>query len=169
MCRHYLLLVASQELTPALWAKVAPSDIVQDTLMAAGHDFPRFLGENEEELLAWIRRILRNNVTEVHRQFQTEKRQASREVPLSEVPRAEMPVDTADSSSREFQAREEDEKVKKSPATAARTLSSSVADAHDRRIIVRADCGDDGQHRRCCLQSVGTLRRRVHETYEAAR
>ena len=44
ICRHYLLLVANQELAPALWAKTAPSDIVQESLMEAGHTFPRFHG-----------------------------------------------------------------------------------------------------------------------------
>jgi RNA polymerase sigma-70 factor (ECF subfamily) len=81
-CRRYLLLVANQELAPVLRAKVGASDIVQDTLLEAGRDFPCFLGATEEELLGWLRRILRNNVANVHRQFETEKRGVGREVPL---------------------------------------------------------------------------------------
>ena len=113
LCRHYLLLVAGTELTPALWAKVAPSDIVQDTLMAAGRDYPRFAGGNEEELLAWLRGILRNNVADAHRQFQTEKRRASREVSLTEVPPSELPLDQTESPSRQAQTHEQDEQVEK--------------------------------------------------------
>lgn len=113
LCRQYLLLVAGTELTPALWAKVAPSDIVQDTLMAAGRDYPRFLGSNEEELLAWLRGILRNNVADARRQFQTEKRQAAREVPLSEVLPSELPLDQTESPSRQAQTHEQDEQLKR--------------------------------------------------------
>lgn len=113
MCRHYLLLVAGKELAPALRAKIAPSDIVQDTLMAAGRNYPRFLGGSEEELLAWLRGILRNNVADIHRQYNTEKRQASREVPLAEVPRDEIPLDPGDSPSWQVQVREQDEQLEK--------------------------------------------------------
>jgi RNA polymerase sigma-70 factor (ECF subfamily) len=86
LCRHYLLLVASQELTPALQVKVSPSDIVQETMMEAGRDFLRFQGHTEEELLAWLRRILRNNVTNTRLHFETGKRQIDREIPLTEAP-----------------------------------------------------------------------------------
>lgn len=113
MCRHYLLLAANQELSPALAAKVAPSDIVQESLMEAGRDFPRFRGTNEEELLAWLRGILRHNAANVRRHFETEKRQMAREVPLVDVPRAEMPVEQTESPSRQAQAHEQDEQLEK--------------------------------------------------------
>lgn len=113
LCRQYLLVMANQELTPALWAKVAPSDIVQDTLLAAGRDFPRFHGNSEEDLLAWLRGILRNNVANVQRHFETEKRQVAREVPLDEVPRDEMPPDREESPSGLARAHEQDAQVEK--------------------------------------------------------
>ena len=108
ICRHYLLLVANQELAPALWAKTAPSDIVQESLMEAGHTFPRFHGGTEDQLLAWLRGILRNNVANVRRHFETEKRQVSREIPLAETPLDEMPPDQAESPSRQAQAHEQE-------------------------------------------------------------
>jgi RNA polymerase sigma-70 factor (ECF subfamily) len=111
MCRHYLLLVANKELTPALWAKVAPSDIVQDSLLEAGRDFPGFLGDSEEELLAWLRSILHNNVLNIRRHFETGKRQVELEVPLEQCPDDQLlkgmssPTETP---SRQAQAREQD-------------------------------------------------------------
>jgi RNA polymerase sigma-70 factor, ECF subfamily len=113
MCRHYLLLAANKELAPALWAKIAPSDIVQESLMEAGRIFPRFHGSSEEELLAWLRGILRNIVADAHRHYTTEKRQVANEVPLAEVPQLEMPLDPGESPSREAQAREQDEQLEK--------------------------------------------------------
>src|SRR5262245_62001455 len=65
LCRRYLLLLAQQELSPVVSAKVAPSDIVQETLMEAGRDFLDFRGATEKELHGWLRRILRNNVSNV--------------------------------------------------------------------------------------------------------
>jgi RNA polymerase sigma-70 factor (ECF subfamily) len=106
MCRHYLLAVANKELTPALWAKVAPSDIVQDTLLEAGRDFRAFHGGNEEELLAWLRGILRHNVANVRRHFETGKREVVREVSLEESTALSF-----ETPSREAQAREQDEQL----------------------------------------------------------
>jgi RNA polymerase sigma-70 factor, ECF subfamily len=116
LCRHYLLLVANQELTPALWAKIAPSDIVQDTLLEAGRDFPGFLGGNEDELLAWLRSILRNNVANVRRHFETEKREVDREVPLEECSPEELlegAVSPTETPSKYAQAREQDEQLQR--------------------------------------------------------
>jgi RNA polymerase sigma-70 factor (ECF subfamily) len=116
ICRHYLLLVANQELTPAPGAKVAPSDIVQNTLLEAGRHFPRFHGSTEEELLAWLRGILRNNVANVHRHFETEKRQLAREVPLEDSATRILPqgaVSPTETPSMQPQARERDEQLEK--------------------------------------------------------
>jgi RNA polymerase sigma-70 factor (ECF subfamily) len=115
-CRRYLLLVANQELHAALHPKVAPSDIVQDTLMEAGRDFPRFQGATQEELLGWLRGILRNNVANVHRHFETDKRQVALEVPLAETPLVELRdriLDPAESPSGVALARERDEQLER--------------------------------------------------------
>lgn len=110
MCRHYLLLIANQNLSPALAAKVAPSDVVQDTLMEAGRHFVRFSGSSEEELLAWLRGILRNNVADTHRRYNTEQRRVNREVPLEEYKEDELlqgMSSPTDSPSKQAQAHEQ--------------------------------------------------------------
>lgn len=84
--RGYLLMQAEQELPGTLRAKVAPSDIVQETAIDACRDFPTFQGTTQEELYAWLRAILRNNVTDAVRRFElTQKRGAGREQSLSVV------------------------------------------------------------------------------------
>jgi RNA polymerase sigma-70 factor (ECF subfamily) len=115
-CRRYLLLVANQELIPGVRAKVAPSDIVQDTLLEAGRDFPHFRGLTEEELLGWVRRMLRNNVANAHRRFEAEKRQVDREVRLEDgladavLHKAHQQTETP---SMHAQAREQDEQLER--------------------------------------------------------
>jgi len=82
-CRNYLLSIANQELPPVLRAKLGASDLVQDTALEAQRDFAAFEGEQLEQLLGWLRRILLNNAANVSRQYrQTEKRDVARELPL---------------------------------------------------------------------------------------
>ncbi len=83
-CRNYLLLIANQELPLALRAKLGPSDLVQDTAFEAHRDFASFEGEQLEQLLAWLRRILLNNAANVNRRYQgTSKRDIHREQALT--------------------------------------------------------------------------------------
>jgi RNA polymerase sigma-70 factor (ECF subfamily) len=82
-CRGYLMLVAQKELDPALRAKGGASDLVQETLLDAVRAFPQFQGQREEELLAWLRRMLLNNVVSFARRYRDAgKRQVGREIPL---------------------------------------------------------------------------------------
>jgi RNA polymerase sigma-70 factor (ECF subfamily) len=84
--RNYLWTVAHQELTADLRPKVAPSDLVQETLMEAHRDFPGFTGQEQRDLLAWLRRILLNNLANAQRKYRgTEKRSISREVGLGGI------------------------------------------------------------------------------------
>lgn len=83
-CRTYLLHVAEHELDANLRAKGGASDIVQQTFMEAQQDFSRFSGTSEAELLAWLRRMLLNNIANFRRTYvQTAKRSAKKEVPLA--------------------------------------------------------------------------------------
>jgi RNA polymerase sigma-70 factor (ECF subfamily) len=114
MCRHYLLLVANQELTPTLQVKVSPSDIVQETMMKAVGNFPRFQGHTHEELLAWLRGILRNNVINARMHFEASKRQIDREIPLREAPGEGFQqnlLDRGESPSGLASAREQNERL----------------------------------------------------------
>lgn len=79
-CQNYLLGIANQEIAPELAGKVGASDAVQETMMEAHAAIERFEGHNEEELLAWLRAILKHNLTDLVRGFaSTQKRQINRE------------------------------------------------------------------------------------------
>jgi RNA polymerase sigma-70 factor (ECF subfamily) len=110
-CRAYLLLVAARELDPALRAKGGASDLVQQTFLEAQRDFAAFHGNSEAELLAWLRRLLLNNVANFSRAYRgTGKRDVGREVALgaggaSGVGDSAVPADTPSPSS-EFLAGE---------------------------------------------------------------
>lgn len=81
--RNYLLLIAQQEMDPALNAKVGPSDLIQETFLEAQRDFQHFHGHSEPELLAWLRQLLHNNLANLARFYRdTAKRDIQREVPL---------------------------------------------------------------------------------------
>lgn len=83
-CRQYLLMVANHAMTPELRAKVAASDIVQETFLEAHQHFGAFRGSTRPELLAWLRRILECRMANTRRSFlATEKRAIAREVPLA--------------------------------------------------------------------------------------
>ena len=84
VCRPYLWSSAARCLPGELKAKVAPSDVVQETLMQARKNFPRFNGTTESELKAWLRGILVHNVQDVSRRFLgTAMRELGREVSLA--------------------------------------------------------------------------------------
>lgn len=82
--RRHLLLAAHRELPVSLRGKVGPSDLVQETAVDARRDFPSFRGSTAEECFAWLRSILRNNVVDAVRRYETaQKRAASREISLA--------------------------------------------------------------------------------------
>ena len=82
-CRNYLLLIANKELAQELKAKAGASDLIQETFVEAQRDFPRFQGSTDDELRAWLRQILLNNVSNVARSFRdTGKRNIALEMSL---------------------------------------------------------------------------------------
>lgn len=84
-CRAYLLLIANRELDEQLKAKGGGSDLVQETFYEAQRDFARFTGSSQDEMLAWLRRILLNNVANFRRfHLETGKRNAGLEIPIQE-------------------------------------------------------------------------------------
>src|SRR5262245_22716260 len=81
--RDYLLLVATEELHPALTAKGGASDLVQDAFFRAQRGFSGFRGQSRTEWRNWLRMILIRSLAHHHRRFgSTEKRRQGREVPL---------------------------------------------------------------------------------------
>jgi RNA polymerase sigma-70 factor, ECF subfamily len=85
-CREYLLLMAARGLDADLIAKGGPSDLVQDTLLGAYRDFGAFHGSSRDELLAWLRKILQNNLAVHRRRYRgTRKRQLSLEIQIGSM------------------------------------------------------------------------------------
>lgn len=86
-CRSYVGVVAQACMQRRLRTKVDASDLIQQTMLEAHRGLKNFRGETEAEWLAWLKRIVAHNATDVARKFHgTEKRQANREVPLHVAP-----------------------------------------------------------------------------------
>ncbi len=82
-CRGYLLAIARPRLDQRLQAKLGGSDLVQQTLAHAHRDFRNFRGDTQNDLIAWLRSILDNEIARANRDYlSTAKRDVSREVPL---------------------------------------------------------------------------------------
>lgn len=106
----------NQDLDPRLRTKLGASDIVQETLFAAQHSIEEFRGSTEQDLLAWLRGILMNDLLENRRKFRgTAKRQIDREVPLAgDSVRNEPPIDVVsnqDTPGTEAMLREQAEQL----------------------------------------------------------
>ncbi len=83
--RPYLHVLATAQLGRHLRAKCDPSDLVQQTLLEAHRDFDGFQGEQEGELLAWLRRILAHNLFNEARRYAAQQRDAARELSLDQM------------------------------------------------------------------------------------
>lgn len=82
--RRHLLLLAQRELPQGLRSKLDPSDVVQETAIDARRDFPGFRGATAEECYAWLRSMLRNNVVDAVRRYETsQKRRVAKEISLA--------------------------------------------------------------------------------------
>jgi RNA polymerase sigma-70 factor (ECF subfamily) len=115
-CRGYLLQIAGHELGPDLQAKAGASDLVQQTFLEAQRDFGGFHGDTEAELLAWLRRLLLNNLANFARDYrETAKRQVRREVELPDSNASQFgaapPAGTALSPSKQAMAHERTQTV----------------------------------------------------------
>jgi RNA polymerase sigma-70 factor (ECF subfamily) len=77
--RDYLCLLARLHFIPQLRGKIDPSDVVQQTLLKAHQNVDQFRGRCEEELVAWLRAILANQLTDVARRFRGQARDAGLE------------------------------------------------------------------------------------------
>jgi RNA polymerase sigma-70 factor (ECF subfamily) len=84
LCRRvepWLKLLARSQVESRFGAKFDPGDIVQQTLVQAVRDLPRFRGASEAEFMAWLRGILAHTLAHEIRRFAgTGKRDLHREV-----------------------------------------------------------------------------------------
>ena len=80
--RAYLLIVANQELASDLRGKCGASDVVQETFREAHRDWNAFRGKTVNDVRAWLRGILLNNVRDVTRSYRQSKRKTGLEVPI---------------------------------------------------------------------------------------
>jgi RNA polymerase sigma-70 factor, ECF subfamily len=84
--RSWLGLLARLQVEPRFRAKFDPSDIVQQTLLEAVRDWPKFRGRSEAELAAWLRQVLTHVLLhEVRRFGGAQRRDIGREVSLEEA------------------------------------------------------------------------------------
>jgi RNA polymerase sigma-70 factor (ECF subfamily) len=85
---NYLKLLVAAQLDNRLRTRVSPSDIVQEAFFEAHRDFNQFRGQSTAEFVAWLRKIVVNNILRAVEQHVTaEKRDVRREISLDEVGR----------------------------------------------------------------------------------
>jgi len=77
--REYLLFLAEAQIGPAWRAKLDLSGIVQQSLLEAHQAESQVAGRIPEQRLAWLRRILANNLADEMRKLHTEMRDVRRE------------------------------------------------------------------------------------------
>ena len=81
-CQQYVSLLAEDHVPDQLKAKVDPSDLVQDTFLAAHGDFANFRGTTGQELIAWLKKIMQNRIAEAVRSYTSHKCAVNREIRL---------------------------------------------------------------------------------------
>jgi RNA polymerase sigma-70 factor (ECF subfamily) len=133
-CRSWLDILAAAQVEGRLQARMAPSDLVQETLLEAHRDFDRFRGGTTGEWLAWLRRILARNAADAARRYHGTAKRAGREVPIgpaddSAAPRGFEPAAAGPSPSEEFLLRDTELRV-------AAALAGLTAD-HRQVIVLR--------------------------------
>ena len=72
-CEQYLRHLAEDHVPDQLQAKVDPSDLVQDTFLAAHGDFTNYRGTTGHELIAGLKKIMQNRIAEAVRSYTSHK------------------------------------------------------------------------------------------------
>ena len=84
--RNYLSVLAFSQIDKRLLPRVSPSDVVQETMLRAHKNFAQFRGGTEQELLAWLRQILVNNLANfVEQHILAARRDLRREVSIDRL------------------------------------------------------------------------------------
>ena len=82
--RAYLSLLARLQIGRRLQGRLDPSDLVQETFLAAGNSFDQFRGLAEAELTAWLRQIMASKVADMVRRNTAGRRDVRLERQLEE-------------------------------------------------------------------------------------
>ena len=108
-CRDYLLLVANHDMDERLRTTHAASDFVQAALVRANEKLPQFRGECRQELLGWVRTILKNEMRGTVRKELATGRRELRGQPASSwlTGSAAHPIDPQHTPASELQLEEE--------------------------------------------------------------
>lgn len=86
-CWGYLIVAAREKLADDLQVKIAPSDLVQQTLLVGYANIAEFPGTEENDLLRWLEKILDYQALAAGRHYRgTLARDINREVPLDRLP-----------------------------------------------------------------------------------
>ena len=83
--RNYLRVLAASCLHREMQGKADPSDVVQETLLKVHEHFHHFRGTTELEWMAWLRKILVNNLTDFQKGLRRERRNVNREQSLGSL------------------------------------------------------------------------------------
>ena len=136
---NYLSLLADSQLDRKLRARVSPSDVVQETMLEAHRDFHQFRGENEAEFLAWLRKILVNNLARaIEMHILAGKRDVRRDISLDGL-KAAVEHSTIQLCNA-FQGDEElpeDRAERHERAIILADLMSKLSDSHREVIVLR--------------------------------
>jgi len=110
--RDYLLFIANQDLDRGTLRKMGASDLVQESIAHAHHHFDRFAGESLDDLLAWLRGILRNDAKHWQRHFMgTEKRNSEKDLQASSLSRLGLAPRDPEATPHTHAVAEEEEKL----------------------------------------------------------
>lgn len=85
-CWGYLIVAARERLPGDLRVKVAPSDLVQQTLLVGFANIGEFEGRSEGDLLRWLEKILDNQALSTGRYYRgTQAREINREISVERL------------------------------------------------------------------------------------
>ena len=82
--RPLMRLHAAKSLGRDVSARVDPSDVVQETLIQATQDLPRFEGQSEGQWVRWLQQMLAGNAAKIRRHHLAQKRAVKRDVAVTE-------------------------------------------------------------------------------------
>lgn len=87
--RNYLRMLAAAQIRESIGKRVSPSDVVQDTMLAAHQNIASFRGNSSPEFSAWLRTILtRCLIRAIDRNTKIAKRDVRREISFAQLQRA---------------------------------------------------------------------------------